>query len=347
MRAALPAWLAAIVLLAACSSSGGDPPAPVTASAVAAPSPSPSPTPTPAPALVAWHGPVEEVFVHPLVLEPKRAFTDDRLGRGFADYFVTAREFTAILDGLWHNGWTLVDAHRVAAGRVRVPRGRKPLVLMEDDVNYYDYFGGRGLASRLVLDPHGDVVAQAGGRLTREDVVPLVEAQVRAHPEFSAEGAKGVLAVTGYQGLLGEHDLTDPAARQRVRELAARLRATGWTFASHTYGHITLAAASVRTVTRDTERWRALTGDLLGKVDLLVYPFGSRPSHAALRYLRTQGFRIMFDIDVTARQVRQDGVEVLSRRHIDGLAFDVPTRLAPFFDVSVVRDPDRLALRGG
>ena len=56
-----------------------------------------------------------------------------------ADYFVTVREFRAILEQLWRNGWTLVDPRRVAASDVRVPRGRKPLVLQEDDANYYAY----------------------------------------------------------------------------------------------------------------------------------------------------------------------------------------------------------------
>src|SRR5437764_6304701 len=116
--------------------------------------------PSPSVALVRWRGPVEQLFVHPLVLRPDLAFTGDALGRGFADYFVTVREFHRILDQVWRNGWTLVDPQRVAAGDVRVPHGRRPLVLQEDDANYYACFDGRGLASRLVLDEQGEESAQ-------------------------------------------------------------------------------------------------------------------------------------------------------------------------------------------
>jgi hypothetical protein len=292
--------------------------------------------------LVVWHGPVEHLFFHPLVLQPKLAFRHDTLGQGFADYFVTAREFQGILDGLWRNGWTLVDAHRALTGRVRVPRGRTPLVLSEDDANYYAYFKGRGLADRLVLDPAGDVRAEVGGKLSDRDLVPMVDAAVRRHPELSADGAKGIIALTGYEGLLGEHAVaTDPAARERVRALADRLRATGWTFASHTYGHITLAQDSVARIAADTVHWRRLVGDLLGRVDLLVYPYGSRPSPAGVAYLSARGFPYQFDIDVTARMLRRPGVTVMSRRHVDGFAFAVPGRLEPFFDVAAVRDPQR------
>ena len=293
---------------------------------------------------MAWHGPVEALFFHPLVLRPRLAFRDDQLGHGFQDYFVTAREFRAILDGLWHNGWTLVDARRAATGRVRVPVGRKPLVLTEDDVNYYAYFAGRGLsASRLVLNPAGDIRAEYCDKtrrhLTSNDVVPPVDAEVTRHLTFSADGAKGVLALTGYEGLFGEHDLADPAAH-RVRARRATSR-HGLTFASHTFGHITLANDSLATIERDTTRWKHLTRGLIGPVHLLAYPFGSRPSAAGARLLRDQGFRIQFDIDIQARLVVYDGIRVISRRHIDGLAFQNTRRLAPFFAVSRVRDPAR------
>lgn len=315
-------------------------PTPSPSAGSASPSSSPSPT-TPAARLVHWRGPVEGLFFHPLILTPKLAFRGDQLGRGFADYFVTAREFRGILDGLWRNGWTLVDAHRAAAGTVRVPVGRKPFVLSEDDVNYYAYFTGRGLAQRLVLDPAGNVKAQYGGRLTDDDVVPLVDEEVAKHPEFSADGAKGVLAITGYEGLFGEHDLSDPAARARVRALVERLRATGWLIASHTYGHIDLSKDSLAAVSRDTAKWQALTRGLVPPTDLLIYPFGARPSAAGRALLRDAGFTIQFDIDVGPRRLAVDGVVVMSRRHIDGYAFAVPGRLAPFFDVATVIDPDR------
>lgn len=305
----------------------------------------PSVTPTSAVPLVHWHGQVEQLFVHPLVLDPGLAFTSDRLGQGFADYFVTAVEFRRILDLLWRNGWTLVSPLAVATGHVLVPPGRKPLVLQEDDVNYYAYFNGRGLARRLVLDDTGKVMAEyadrTGTHFTDEDVVPLVDAEVARHPEFSAGGAKGLLALTGYEGLFGEHDVADPAVRTRVRELATALRADGWVFASHTYGHINLARDSLAVIQRDTDRWKSLTADLLGRVRVLVYPFGSRPTEAGRALLRDEGFTVQYDIDVRPMRWVDIGVVMMSRRHVDGFAFADPRAMAPFFDVATVQDPHR------
>ena len=291
--------------------------------------------------MVRWHGPVEELFVHPLVIEPRLAFTSDQLGVGFQHYFVTAYEFARILDQLWRKGWTLVDIHRAAAGTVRVPAGRRPLILEEDDVNYYRYFDGRGLATRLVLA--GDQVrAQLpSGALSDQDVVPMVEREIARHPEFSADGARGVLGLTGYEGLFGEHHPKMPAARERLRALVQWLVGHGWTIASHTWGHIDLSTESLSSIAWDTAQWQALAGPVIGHTDVLIYPFGARPTDAGVRQLVRAGFRIQLDIDDVARTVHRDGAVIMSRRHVDGYAFEVPAQQRAFYDVATVRDPNR------
>lgn len=302
------------------------------------------------PALVPWSGPVEHLFFHSLIVHPGMAFTKDRLARGFRDYFVTVSEFRAILDQLYANGWTLVDIHRAVTGSVEVPRGRRPLVLSEDDVNYYDYSRHRGLGWRLVLDPAGDVKVEVrdarGVRATDDDIVPILDAFVTAHPAFSASGAKGVLALTGYEGLLGErvNDQASPewpASVARAKALVARLRATGWTFASHSYGHIDLTKTTVAQARSDTLRWMTEAAPIIGPTDVYIYPFGAAPpsGSATVQMLRGLGFTVLCDIDAVPRLVRVDGVTIMSRRHIDGIAFaQEATVLAHLFDVSTVED---------
>jgi hypothetical protein len=310
----------------------------------------PPTTTTTAVPLVPWSGPVEHLFFHTLVTRPDLAFTNDQLGQGFRDYFVTVGEFRAILDQLYANNWTLVDIHRAAAGTVEVPYGRKPLVLSEDDVNYYDYERGHGIGWRLVLDAAGNVKVEehdeAGIRVTDDDLIPMVDEFVASHPRFSAGGAKGVIAPTGYEGLFGEriNDPTAPdfaASQARATAVAARLRATGWTFASHSYGHIDLSKSSLATVQRDTQRWLDEATPVLGPTDVYVYPFGARPAPGSgiIPMLHQAGFTILCDIDVVPRLATVDGVLVMSRRHIDGIAFDQgASRLSPFFDVATVED---------
>jgi hypothetical protein len=342
--------LLAVVLSAALAGCGAAKPRTTT---LAAPSLAPmfaNAVPRPVPVhLVRWHGPVEHLFFHTLVIRPRLAFRGDALGRGLRDYFVTTREFRSILRRMYANRWTLVDIHRAVAGWVRVPRGRRPFVLSEDDVNYYAYERGRGLGSRLVLDPAGKVaveerLAHGRRRVSGNDLVPIVDAFVKRHPAFSAQGAKGLLALTGFEGLFGERvQLAGHgrrAAVRRARAVAKQLRKTGWTFASHTYGHIDLSSASAATVGRDSVRWARLARPVIGPTDVLVYPFGARPPAGSptARVLRRAGFTIQCDIDVVARLVRRDGATIMSRRHIDGLALHGQAEaLRPFFSARAVR----------
>ncbi len=309
-----------------------------------------SPTTVKTVPLVAWTGPVEHLFFHTLVIQPQLAFVNDHIGQGFRDYFVTVGEFRSILDQLFANGWTLVDIHRAVAGTVRVPAGRRPFVLSVDDVNYYDYSRPLGLGWRLVLDPHGDVKVEErdpnGTRITDNDIIPIVEQFVVKHPEFSADGAKGLLAVTGYEGVLGERtnertSIDLPQRIARARALVAALRAHGWTFASHSYGHIDVHKRDIATLTKDSARWKAEVEPIVGPTDIFVYPFGSGVplSSPKIGVLRSFGFTILCDIDKVPRMTHSNHVALMSRRHIDGIAFaEQGANLAALFNVGAVID---------
>ncbi|MDQ1433187.1 MAG: hypothetical protein QOF59_3 [Actinomycetota bacterium] len=307
-------------------------------------------TSVPASRLVAWKGPVEHLFFHTLVIHPELAFTSAPIGQGFRDWFVTVGEFRAILHQLYANGWTLVDINRAARGLARVPPGRRPLVLSEDDVNYYDDTRALGLGWKLALDTHGDVKVEEhelfGIHLTDHDLVPMVDEFVSGHPLFSADGAKGVLAVTGYEGVLGErvNDRTAPdwsATVARAKALVARLRATGWTFASHSYAHVDETKVSVARLMHDSTEWKTEDEPIVGPTDVYVYPYGAGfpIDSPKIDVLRGFGFTVVCDIDVVPRLAVGNGVTVMTRRHIDGVSFaDQPTALAKFFDVSTVED---------
>jgi hypothetical protein len=294
--------------------------------------------------LVAWKGPVEHIFFHTLVINPELAFTHDATGQSFREWYVTVGEFRSILAQLYANGWSLVDIHRAVSGRVRVPPGRRPLVISEDDVNYYDNTRPRGIGWKLALDAHGDVKIEvhdrAGVHLTDDDLVPIIDDFVARHPDFSADGAKGVLAVTGYEGVLGER-LDDAASVTRAKALAARLRATGWTFASHSYAHYDENQRSVADLVHDSQEWHTETEPIVGSTDVYIYPFGAGfpVGSPKIDVLRAFGFTILCDIDIVARLTRTNGVTIMPRRHIDGIAFrDQATNLRPFFAVATVED---------
>ena len=91
-------------------------------------------------------------FIYVLIQDPIRAFADSELGGMYNRNFVTVEEFSKILDQLYGNGYILVDfKHFVASAEdltgsmnysynpILLPEGKKPVMITETMVNYYDY----------------------------------------------------------------------------------------------------------------------------------------------------------------------------------------------------------------
>jgi len=362
-----PPWLGArpaLVPIAATQSAA--PAATASATAPAGPPAPPLGAQAPVTALVPYTGSVRHIFFHPLVAYPSRAFGHRPMAAGMDEWFITVDEFRRILPQLYANGYILVDVHDLfrersdggktvlAPKQLMLPPGKKPLILSVDDINYYQYMQQNGTVDQLVLDANGQVAAysvDSAGRavISREDaIVPILDQFVAAHPDFSWHGAKGLLNVTGYQGILGYRTGTgrtaspdQAAAQQDARAVVQRLEATGWTFAAHGWGHLNAQTVSYATLVRDTLRWVAEVEPLVGKTDVYVYPFGASlvPGSRKFDFLLSQGFHIFFGVGPRPALHLTSSYLTMDRVHVDGLALETqPKMLAPYFAAGTVLD---------
>ena len=332
----------------------------------------------------AWDGIVEHLFFHPVIAYPELAFDGDAQANGLDDWMVTVGEYDKILQSVYDKGYVLVDMHDIwsegkddagnpimVKNTLYLPEGKKPLVLSFDDVNYYDYMLKDGLTYKLILgddgllwswglDPQGkEVVSQDLDALT------ILDKFVREHPDFSPFGAKGCLSLTGYQGILGYRTMTEredqsaehEANRQKeieaVKPIIAELKRTGWTFGSHTWGHINLAKKSLDVVKADTQKWLNEVGSLVGPTDILFYPHGARPdgddvktTGPIFRYLHQQGFRVFASVGISSfSKIKTDLPAVIcDRLHPDGKTLrgreKVLSWYAQFYDAKKIIDLD-------
>jgi hypothetical protein len=267
-----------------------------------------SPAPLPEPKLAPFNGTVEHLFFHPLVAYPELAFDGDSKEKGIDLNMVTVGEYEKILQSLYDNSYIIVNwndvwseqtddkgVSRMVKNTLMIPEGKKPIVLSFDDFAYYSYLRANGFPFKLVvrdgeiwswgIDPKGEHVYSQD-----LDAVTILEKFVRKHPDFSLDGAKGCLCLTGYEGILGYRTMTDANSQTAESEIARRaeieaskpviaaLKQSGWYFGSHTWGHINLSTASLDAVKRDTERWLDEVGSLVGPTKLLVYPFEPGPT---------------------------------------------------------------------
>ena len=330
---------------------------------------------------VPWDGIVEHLFFHPVVAYPELAFDGDNQANGIDDYMVTVDEYNKILQSVYDKGYILVDINDVWRETTRedgqpkmvrntlyLPEGKKPLILSFDDTNYYPYMLSNGFAYKLVLGDDGRIASwgrdPAGNEVISRDLdaIPILDKFVEEHPDFSPFGAKGCLSLTGYEGILGYRTQTDTkswsaeqeADRQKEREavkpIIAELKRTGWTFGSHTWGHIRLGSKSLAEIQADTQRWNDEVASLVGPTTILFYPHGERPDGGdwqqtgpAFQYLQSQGFRVFCSVGIESfSYIKKDICAVIcDRLHPDGTTLRYSRqRYLQFYDAKDIMDVD-------
>ena len=330
---------------------------------------------------VPYDGVVEHLFFHPVVAYPELAFDGDYKSDGIDDWMVTAGEYLKILQSVYDKGYVLVDIAdcwseqtgedgqtRMVKNTLYLPEGKKPLILSYDDVNYYEYMLENGFTYKLIigedgklwswgLDPQGNEV------VSRDlDAVTILDKFVEEHPDFSPFGAKGCLSLTGYEGILGYRTQTDrenwtperEANRQKeieaVKPIVAELKRTGWTFGSHTWGHISLNTRTVDVVTADMQKWFDEVGSLVGETPVLFYPFGGRldgddvqQSGPAFRWMQQHGFRIFCSVGIDSWSKCKSDISavICDRLHPDGTTLrsaKARERYMKFYDAKDIID---------
>lgn len=298
------------------------------------------------PELVPYDGKLEHIFFHPLIAYPELAFDGDRMSKGYDDWFVTVDEFNRILESLYDKNFILVDINSIydeglVDGRkllekkpLMLPKGKKPLIISVDDVNYYEYMKKNGNVHKLVLGEDDSIYTYSttpdGKEIysKEDDIVPILDEFIKKHPDFSHNGAKGILALTGYEGILGydTHKLDSSeyeGERTRAAAVVNKLKETGWSFACHSYGHRDADKISYSKFVQDTERWKTEVEPLIGATNVYIYPYGSRVPDTGSKYgyLIDSGFNIICAVgDTTYSKFAGQSIQ-MDRRHIDGIAF--------------------------
>src|SRR5579871_276889 len=110
-----------------------------------------------------YQGPIYNIFFHPLIAYPEKAFnrTNDHLDH-MDPWFVTVNEFNKILPELYKRGFVLVSPKDLFAekkdehGQIIFSRkklilleGKKPLILSLDDYNFYTTMKMHGTVHRF------------------------------------------------------------------------------------------------------------------------------------------------------------------------------------------------------
>ena len=333
---------------------------------------------------------IPNLSFHVLMADASRACNKDVSGADLAGLynknFVSVEEFSRILNQLYSANYVLVDFDSFISSNTGVdgnesyftnslylPAGKKPIMITETMVNYFEYMvdpdkdgtpdaKGHGFANKLVLDSNGDIKAayvdENGQNLVGNyDLVPVLEAFIQEHPDFSYKGARAILAVTGSEGVFGYRTNTTYVSRfgqsfydsevAEAKKVVQALREKGYTIASYTYSNQAYRTMTTLQVQAEIQNWTTQITPVLGEVDTIVFARGSdidSYSGTTFNVLYNSGLRFFLNsgssprVDANSTFIRQTRLMVTG----ESMAW-YQSQFSDYFDCNVVMD---LASRG-
>lgn len=279
--------------------------------------------------VVNWSNPIDAISIKPLIADPDRAFDNDRYSEMANKELLTAAEFRLLLEVLYQNDYVLVHANEIVDedGKLQsliVPADKKPLLLFLDEFYFTPERIESGVCARLDLNAKQEVVGVVQDRMGGEELsdnataINVLENFLQEHQDFSFNGAKGVIVLSGVDGLLGYPLLPEQSARQlqqaqniglefqqnpldnldanreKLAKIFAALRERQWLFASQSYGRLSIPDYSLAAISADTERMHELTVELCGPLEIFSFTGGNHAEGQPMltKHLAESGFRL-------------------------------------------------------
>lgn len=332
---------------------------------------------------------IPNLSFHVLMADASRACNKDIAGDLAPSYnknFVSVEEFGRILNQLYAGNYVLVDFNSFISSTTGVdgnesfftksmylPKGKRPVMITETLVNYFEYMvdpdkdgkpdsTGHGFANKLVLDANGNIKAayvdsNGQSQIGNYDLVPVLEAFIEEHPDFSYRGARATLAVTGSEGVFGYRTNTSYVQRfgqtfyddevAEAKKVVEALRNKGYTIACNTYSNQEYRKMNTLQIQAEMQNWTNQIAPVLGDVNTIVFARNSdieAYSGTTFNVLYNAGIRFFLNsgssprVDANTTFVRQTRLMVTG----ENMAW-YSSQFSEYFDCNVVMD---LSARG-
>ena len=319
---------------------------------------------------------IPHIFYHSLIVDPARAFDsnmwDPDTLAGVNAWMTTVDEFDKITQQMYDRGWVLVRMRDMVTQKtdengnvtfeknksLLLPQDKQPFVLSIDDWSYYHSYDGKGYADKAVVDENGQIKCQytdASGKVSigDYDVVPRLNTFLEAHPDGAYKGARGLIAMTGYNGVFGYRTDVAYLTGERLQtdqrlfleshpdfnwekevadatKVAEAVKASGWEFACHTWGHLSVTGKGVDTLAADQDKWQNTVANITGPTDTIIFAHGAdigtwrdydEATNDVFAYFKSMGYNFYANVDASSEywvQIRPNYVRQ-GRIDCDGL----------------------------
>lgn len=215
-----------------------------------------------------------------LVFQPLLAFPEIALDpknkhhKKYSNEHLTPLEFENVL-GVLHNlgyclislnsNWNHSNSENVFHSQ-NFPKNKKPLIIVFENLNY-DSSNNSGLINKIILDRYNKLASYNTKKSIKDKVshnnecLLVLNNFIETHPDFSHNNARGIIALNGFDGILGyntQHKNANSRREvKRAMEIVLYLKKTGWSFCYNGYNNTSLTELSDMEFAKDLSFWNS------------------------------------------------------------------------------------------
>ena len=260
-----------------------------------------------------YDGEIFSLSFNTLMAFPEKALGDNNnLSASFDESKITTTEFKNILYELYKNNYVLISTNQIIDSKtlkqipLKLPKNKKPILLVFDNVSYKSNYQNLGEIDKIIIDRNNNLATYTTKKSIQDRVaydnefILILENFIKQFPDCSFNGAKGIIFLTGENGILGYNtnhkNASSKYESKRVSEVIKKLKSLGWQFGCNNYSYKLDSSLSDMEFAKDLSLWNAEVSPLIGTTNLYAYPYGENDENSSKQELLiTSGFKIFFE----------------------------------------------------
>jgi hypothetical protein len=163
-------------------------------------------------------------------------------------------------------------------------KNKKPLILTFDNVSYKSNYKNTGEVDKIIVDRNNNIATYTTKRSIQDRVqydnefMVILESFIAEHPSFSYNNARGIIFLTGQDGILGyntnQKNASHKYERKKVVEVIFKLKSLGWKFGSNNYIYQSDDSFDDLSFAKNLSLWNQEVKPLIGSTNYYAYPVG-------------------------------------------------------------------------
>lgn len=224
---------------------------------------------------------------------------------------ITLNEFKKILDFLYQKGYCIVDIFDIINTSnlslnfniKNFPKNKIPLLLSFDNVTYKSSYQNHGEVDKIIIDRNYQLATYTTKKSIQDRIqydnefLVILEDYISSHPDFSFNGARGVICFSGENGILGYNTSSKNASSkyevERVSEVILHLKKSGWRFGSNNYKYSSDTQKSQVEFKKEILLWEKEIASIVDRTPIYSFPNGVL-DESKLNELHANNFNIIF-----------------------------------------------------